>query len=311
MICSFVWGIGTKSDRDYLSVGPFRFVLANQITSCITSQVIVVLHLLYISCRSRGGRGWAYASLRFELAKQHDVGTLLGEPPCSSIAPQMSSPNGALEGMQGAGVQAQAHTNAFSRLRHRFLRFQRQRLQASQVFTIPCVEGDSNLSTRLTASGLQLLRPLFRIKFPGAMVRFAESHGNLYMCVVCVVGLVSLTCAVLELTRTAALVLNVIVMLGLLGFLSCKRHNIDSVAAKHVSTSFRFVCICLLLLFYAALEVRLLYLGQRSLQRVAALIIMFMIFILCLLIDCSPNLPTTVQTAVSVRACFIPFDGNN
>jgi len=107
------------------------------------------------------------------------------------------------------------------------------------------------------------------------------------------------------------LVLNVIVMVGLLGFLSCKRHNIDSVAAKHVSTSFRFVCICLLILLYAALEVRLLYLGQRSLQRVAALIVMFMIFILCLLIDCSPNLRTTVQTAVSVRACFIPFDGNN
>ena len=60
-----------------LSFGPFRFLLANQITSCITSQVVVLLHLLYVSCRSRGGRGWAYASLRFVLVKQYDMDTLL------------------------------------------------------------------------------------------------------------------------------------------------------------------------------------------------------------------------------------------
>jgi hypothetical protein len=131
-----------------------------------------------------------------------------------------------------------------------------QRLQASQVFAIPCVEGDSNLSTALTASGLQLARPLFRIKFPGIIVRFAESHGNLYVCVVFIVALVSLGWYQVEPSGTASLVLNSVVIYGLLGFFSCKCHNIDSVAAERVSTSFRFVCICFFFLFIVALSVR-------------------------------------------------------
>ncbi len=306
MICSFVWGFGTRTDRGNLSFGPFRFLLDNQITSCITSQVVVLLHLLYVSCRSREGRGWAYASLRFVLVKQYNMETLL-EPSCSPLVRQMSNFNGALEGVQEADVQAQAHSNLFPRLRHRFLRFQRRHLQACQVFAIPCVEGDSNLSTGLTASGLQLARPLFRIKFPGIMARFAELHVSLYFGVLLIVGLVSLACTQLEPTSTATLVLNIIVVYGLLGSLSCKRHNIDSVAAKHVSTSFRFVCICLLLLFEVTLDVHLFYIGQQSPQNVASSIVMIMVFILCLLVDCSPNLPTAVQTAISVRACVIPF----
>jgi len=311
MMCSFVWGFSTKTDRGNLSFGPFKFLLANQMVSCVTSQVIVLSHMLYVSCRSRGGRGWAYASLRFELVKQDNMGALMNEPSCSPMAQQMPISNDALEGMQGAGVQAQAHSNAFSRLRHRFLRFQRQRLQASQVFTIPCVEGNSNLSTELAASEMQLVRPLFRIKFPGVMVRFAESHASLYAYVLLIVVLASLTCSLLERTGAATMVLDIILLYCCTGFFSCKRHNIDSVAAKHVSTSFRFVCICLLLIFTVALEARSLYLGQRSPPNVVTVIVRILTYILCLLVDSSPNLPLTVQTAISVRACFIPFDDNN
>jgi hypothetical protein len=309
MICSIAWGFGTKTDQGYLSFGPFRFLLANQITSCIMSQVVVSFHFLYVSCRSRGGRGWAYASLRFELVKQYNMGVLLNEPSCCPMASRMPScsDSGALEGVQGGDVQVQVKSNVFSRLRHRFLRFQRRRLQASQVFAIPCVESDCNLSTALTASGLQLARPFFRIKFPATLVRFAELHASLYSCVVFIVGLLSVACSNLELTGTAAMVLNFIVIYGFLGFISCKRHNIDSIAAKHVSTSFRFGCICLFLVFVVALEIHLYYLGQRTLQNVVAFIIMVMAFILCLLVDCSPKLPTAVQTAISVRACIVPI----
>ena len=63
------------------------------------------------------------------------------------------------------------------------------------------------------------------------------------------------------------MVLGIIVMVGLLGFFSCKRHNIDSIAAKHVSTSFRFVCICALSLFAVAFAVRASYLGKRTPQK--------------------------------------------
>jgi hypothetical protein len=312
MICSFVWGFGTKTNRDHLSFGPVTFILAEQINSCIITQAVVFLHLLYVSCRSRGGRGWAYASLRFELVKQHDVGTLLGEPPCSSIAPQMSSPNGALECMQVADMQAKVHTNVFSRLRHRFLRFQRQSLQESQVFAIPCVESSSYpTSGPKTASGLQMVRPLFRIKFPDFIVRSAELHPNIYSCVLLAFGLGHIACFQLQ-TRvadqgTAAMVLGIIVMVGLLGFFSCKRHNVDSIAAKHVSTSFRFVSICVLCLFAVAFTVRSSYLGYRTPQSVVSGITTYMAFVLCLLVDCCPTLPKIVQTVISVRVCIVPF----
>ena len=306
LICSFVWGsIGAKTDQDKFSFGPFRFAVANQITSCIASQVTVLLHLLYVSCRSRGGRGWAYASLRFELVKKHDMGTLLvstNEP-----VAQAPSSNAVSEGMQGGEVQAQARSNSCSRLRHRLLLLRRQRLQTSRVFSIPCVESECNLATALSASGLELVRPLFRIKFPNVIVRFVESHTNTYFCVLFIVALVSLDCSQLEPTDTATLVLNIIVIYGFLGFLSSKRYNIDSIAVKRVSSSFRFVCICALVLSYATLDVYLSYLRQRSPQAAAATIIMMVLFILCLLFDCSPNLPTTVQTAISVCACLASF----
>jgi hypothetical protein len=106
-------------------------------------------------------------------------------------------------------------------------------------------------------------------------------------------------------------VLNSIVIYGLLGFFSCKRHNIDLVAAKHVSTSFRFVCICVFILFVVALSVRQSYSGQKSPQNVATVIVTMLAFTLCLFIDCSPNLPTAVQTAISVRAYIGAFDVYN
>lgn len=136
---------------------------------------------------------------------------------------------------------------------------------------------------------------------------FCRVAYNAYFCVLFIVALVSLVCSQLEPTDTATLVLNIIVIYGFLGFLSRKRYNIDSIAVKRVSSSFRFVCICALLLSYAAFDVYLSYLRQRSPQAAAATIFMMVLFILCLLFDFSPNLPTTVQTAISVCACFASF----
>jgi hypothetical protein len=285
LMCSFF--LGSRLKTDPFCVGHFCFNIANQITSCITSQVVILLHLLYISCQSREGRGWAYESLRFELVS--------------------SSSNGALEGIQCQEVQAQVRSNAFSRLRDRVLRFRTQRLRMSKVFAIPCVHSDSNLTTGFTASGLELARPLFRIKFPNFIIRYAELHGNRYVCLVAIVGLVSFVCNFTEKSHYAVLVFITIVFYGILGFFSCKRHNIDSVAAKHVATSFRFAVICFLLLFLFALEVRLAIRGQQSPQSVTAYTVMMLGFILCLLVDCSPNLSTIAQTAISVRSCITPF----
>ena len=323
MICSFVWGFGTNVNRGLFSFGPFRFVLSNQIASCAASQVAILLHVLYVSCRSRRGLGWAYESLRFELVKERTTGELLNEPydfsmtshmPNSSgasqgtqlsVSPtssQMPSFNGASEGVHGREVQAPEHSNVFSRLLHRLLRFRRQCLQTSRVFAIPCVESASNL--RSTASGLEVERPLIRIKLlPDRILRVAELHDKLYIWALFIVVLVSMVCSQLQLERTgtASLVLNIILLYGILGFFSCKRHNFGSVAAKHVSSSFQFVSICVVFLFYVAVNIRYSYIGQRSPQISVAYIMMMLIYILCLLADCSPNLPAIVQTAISVR----------
>jgi hypothetical protein len=65
-ISSYIWG-NDMAGQVALTLGQFQFLLENQITSCITSQVVIALHFTYTSWRSRAGRGWAYESLRFEL----------------------------------------------------------------------------------------------------------------------------------------------------------------------------------------------------------------------------------------------------
>jgi hypothetical protein len=239
--------------------------------------------------------------------KKHSVAAPSNAPSCSpniSSGNSISSVKTSLETMQGQDSRVQAHTNAFSRLWHRLLQFRARRLLRSRVFAIPCAQFETSLAAALCASappGLELERPLFRIKFPKVIIRFAELHGSLYACVVASVGLASLICNQYESTHVAMLVLNILVLYGLLGFFSCRRHNIDSVAAKHVVTSFRFMSLLLLLLFLFSLEIRLSCINQQSPQAVAAYTIMMMMFILCLLVDCCPNFPPIVQTAISVR----------
>jgi hypothetical protein len=62
---SFLWGPAVLRTQVY--VGNLKFVAENGTRSCITSQLVIALHFLFVSYRSRNGRGWAYASLRFML----------------------------------------------------------------------------------------------------------------------------------------------------------------------------------------------------------------------------------------------------
>jgi hypothetical protein len=310
LTCSFLWSL--RHQGRIVSFGPFTFVLANQVTSCIASQVVIMLHLLYVSCRSRRGQSWAYPSLRFELAKQHNIQELSNPPTCPPTALQLSGSNG--EGLQ---AQDPVRSNAFLWLWHRLLsklHSWRHCLQsahdATQVFSIPCLASGSDLTARLSASSPELARPLFHIRFPSIVLRFAELHGNLYICAVCVVAITSLVCYQVEHTFTATMVLNIVVLLGLLGFFSCKRYNVDSVAAKHVATSFRFVVLCMLVFVVFAMEVRLAYLGKRTPQNVIGSVLMLFGFILTLFVDCSPHLPQIVQTTIPVSASIIPICNN-
>ena len=180
-------------------------------------------------------------------------------------------------------------------------------MQESRVFAIPCAESDCNL----VSSERHLTRPLFRIQwfFPNAMIRFADLHENLYRLLLFSIVIASFVASQLQPADTATFVLNLILFYCMLGFLSCKRHNFDSVAAKHVATSFKFVCILLLFLFYFALTVRLAFLGNRSPQSACATLVFALILLLCLLGDCSPNLSMMSQSLISVgmRASMIPI----
>jgi hypothetical protein len=219
--------------------------------------------------------------------------------------------NDVLDGVHVGEIKAQARSNVFHRLRYRLLQFRWQRLHASRSFVIPCVESDCNLSTALVSSGLQLTRPLFRMNcvFPNVMLRLADLHEKLYVCVVFIIAIASFVASQLqpEDTATLRLVFDLVAVYCTLGFFSCRRHNFDSVAAKHVATSFKFVCIVLLFLFYVALQVRLASLGNRSPQTACATLVFTLGFLLCLLGDCSPNLSMLSQSAISVcmRACSI------
>ena len=305
MMCSFVLGF---SNHPGFLFGPFRLHLTIQLTSCIISQAIIMLHLLYVSCRSRGGRGWAYASLRFELVKQHDTALSSNKLLFSPMTSRIRS-NDVLDGVHVGDIKAQVRSNVFHRLRYRLLQFRWQRLHASRSFDIPCVESDCNLSTGLVSSGLQLTRPLFRINcvFPNGMLRLADLHEKIYVCVVFIIAIASFVASELQPEETATLVFDLIAVYCTLGFFSCKRHNFDSVAAKHVAMSFKFVCILLLFLVYVALRVRLACLGNRSPQTACATLVFALGFLLCLLGDCSPNLSMISQSAISVcmRACII------
>jgi hypothetical protein len=171
------------------------------------------------------------------------------------------------------------------------------------------VESDCNLSTGLVSSELQLTRPLFRMNwiFPNVMLRFADLHGNLYFFFLFVISIASCVASELLQQDTATLVLNIILFYCVLGFFSCKRHNFDSVAAKHVAMSFKFMCIVLLFLLYVALQVRLACLGKISPQTPCAVLVFALICLLCLLGDCSPILSAMAQSSISVgmRACIM------
>jgi hypothetical protein len=81
---SVVWGNSLAVDASFSVTESFSVFLDNQLTSSIASQVVIALHFVYVSCRSGRGRGWAYASLRFELDE-------CGKSLLTSMIPTMTS----------------------------------------------------------------------------------------------------------------------------------------------------------------------------------------------------------------------------
>jgi hypothetical protein len=100
-------------------------------------------------------------------------------------------------------------------------------------------------------------------------------------------------------------VFNSMMCIMLFGFLSGKRYGLDRVAVKHVALSFRFAIFVTLLATDVALSSREVYTIDKHPLTVVAYALLSLFFCLCILFDCSPHLPPSVQIYISVNSCNV------
>lgn len=317
---SCIWG-NEMAGAVSLSVTTFQFQLGNLITSCITSQAVLALHFAFVGWRSRHGRGWYYASLRFEL-DQH--GTVLQSQPrlphiaqglkerlvASSSALATTPETEASDGVHSEAAGSSGH-NALSWARQRLLQFQQQRMSTCRVFVIPSIAaydgGEGSLAE------FALARPAFVLRCLRPLQRVAEAHPKFYLGFSFLFfGLPSIACAVLLNSSIKGILtsfLNAAIFVAFLGFLSSRRYNIDRVAAKEVALSFRFAIFIVSLSQWIALYARRAHLVLNQAQAstydetpwtVVATTVVAAFFAVILLLDCSPNLPATAQIILMV-----------
>jgi hypothetical protein len=169
------------------------------------------------------------------------------------------------------------------------------------VFVIPCAANRAGCSDD---AGLEIFRPLFHLEYMQPLHRLAEAHPSIHIGLIALFGLSSFGCATFlktqEAVGIATLVFNTIAFVAGMGFFSCKRHNLDKVAAKHVASSFRFVVCVVFLAAFVALGARAAYVGKLSPWQAAAVAVLTLPFLVSVLADCSPRLSAFSQICISV-----------
>jgi hypothetical protein len=310
---SYIWGNVMASEIEVsFSVGSFNLIIDNQITSCITSQAIIALHFLYVSCRSHDGRGWWYPSLRFELDDcAKDLSTKLNSseiqaPAKSSTTASESTPMTEPPASQGSRNTVAEISNALSKMRLRWLQFQNYHVSRCRVFVIPCVVNTG--IQRSSDPGFTLLRPAFDLRFLRPLQRLADAHPKYYISFIFwFLAIPSLACAMFfdGVERgSSSLVLNTCMVVVSLGFLSSRRFGLDRVAVNHVASSFRFVTCSVLLAALVAIHAQQTYNGVLHATQPTALAVLALLFFECALLDCSPHLSKISQILVSVTSCI-------
>ena len=158
-----------------------------------------------------------------------------------------------------------------------------------------------------------LERPAFDLRLLRPLQRLADAHPRLY-CGFAFFFLVvpDCVCVIVFSVQSQSrgiflLVLNSMLCIMTLGFLSSKRYGLDRVAAKHVALSFRFAIFVTLLATGVALNVRQVYTIDEHPLSVVASAFLALLFCLCILFDCSPHLPPWVQILISVNACNVAY----
>jgi hypothetical protein len=302
-----------------VSVGTVSLLLDNQITSCVTTQTVIALHFLYVSCRSRHGRGWAYASLRFELEEsgkallslpemtQSNANVELGNKTTSEFTPMTEPP--ASHDSHSSVVEI---SNSLSEFRRRLLQFQNYHVSRCRVFVIPCVANPGIGSS--SDAEFALVRPAFDLRFLRPLQRFADAHPKFYVSFVFFfLAIPNVSCLILlrdgpsgPFRSIANLVLNSCMVIMFLAVLSSRRHGLDRVAAKYVMSSFRFVTCSVLLAQWISLYILETYNGRIHPTQLAVTVVLALLFLECALLDCSPRFPASAQILISVlfNFCF-------
>jgi hypothetical protein len=292
-------------------VGSLNLVFDNEMTSTIISQLIIALHFLFVSCRSRGGRGWAYAALKFELDECGKV--MLSKPDLPEINPtfngseKIASAAAAkpiLESKGGTRVEqneAAAALSAFRRLCQHILRFQNRHLLRCRAFVIPCVAVHDVAEG--ADIGFAMARPAFDLIFLRPLQRHADAHPKFYFSFLFFfLAVPSIACELMQeynsAVGAATICLTSCMVIMLLGYLSSRRYGLDRVAVKHVVSSFRFATLGLLCACYIALNIRRVSFNEIHATTAATTVIFCLLFLGFLLLDCSVSafLSCTVVT---------------
>jgi hypothetical protein len=322
---AYVWGNQIVfRNRASVSVGSFQLFLDSQITSCILSQAVIALHFVYVSLRSRRGRGWAYASLRFELDEcgrasfcRSSMQQMMRQGLNERLVAASASP-GTLESGAACDDLRSESGATYSRgpltgLRQRLLRFQKRRESQCRVFVIPCV-ASHDVGTRGRDDEFGLARPAFDLRWLRPLQRVADAHTKIYISIlVGCFAVPSFVCLIFlngEVRGIVCLILNSACLIMILGFFSSKQYNLDKEAVKHVALSFRFAIIAALLVLSIVFSSRRAYIAtganvigyKTTFWDSSALSVFFCIILLFMLFDCIPQLPALVQIVVTVRA---------
>jgi hypothetical protein len=318
---AYVWGNQIVfRDKASVSVGSFQLFLDSQVTSCILSQAVIALHFVYVSLRSRRGRGWAYAPLRFELDESGKASFFRSSTP--QMMRQGLNESTSAEPESGAACddlrsesEATISGGPLTGLRQRLLRFQKRRESQCRVFVIPCVaRHDGGTGERDAEFGLA--RPAFDMRWLRPLQRLADANTKRYIGIlVGCFGVPSFVCLMFlngEVRGIVVSILNSAALIMVLGFFSSKQYNLDKEAVKHVALSFRFAIIAALLVFWIFLLTRRAYVVatganvfgyETTFWDSSALLVFLFIFLFVMLFDCIPQLPAFAQTLVAVRAC--------
>jgi hypothetical protein len=149
-----------------------------------------------------------------------------------------------------------------------------------------------------------MARPLFDAIWLLPLQRFADAHPQYYFgSVFCFLTIPSMCCYIFlkgQEEGMSTLVLNFFMVVTGFGFLSSKRYGLDLVAVKHVACSFRFLILAALLGAEVILCSRLAYRNVYHPTQAAAGAVLNIFFCQCTLLDCSPNLPASIQIFISV-----------